>query len=309
VGQYGYLGVIAVTAVAVGVGLTAASRTDTAGRGMNGLLAWTEAVGMPMRPSMSTMMTAEIQTMDAHEAGLEVHVGVPSNARPGMPTRVLVHVTDATTGKAFTHLGRSHEVWAHLIATRSDLGTFAHVHPEPTGRPGELEVEMTFPTAGRYIINTEFRRRGDMGDLHARQTIRIGGPVEAPAPVRPTPRVVVIDGVRVELTGDAHAGETSDLTFTFTDAGNGKALDNFQPYLAAAGHVVIMRADGTTFSHEHADVRDSDGDPVFALPGQTFGPTMPVHAEFDTPGTYRLWGQFRLASGKVLTVPFTLDAR
>jgi hypothetical protein len=47
------------------------------------------------------------------------------------------------------------------IATRADLGTFAHVHPEPTGRPGEL----VFPTTGRYVINTEFRRQGEMGDI------------------------------------------------------------------------------------------------------------------------------------------------
>jgi len=69
-----------------------------------------------------------------------------------------------------------------------------------------------------------------------------------------------------------------------------------------------MRADGQTFAHEHADVRDSSGAPVFALPGTTFGPDLPVHAHFDTAGTYRLWGQFRLGSGRVITVPFTVEA-
>jgi Cu+-exporting ATPase len=48
---------------------------------------------------------------------------------------------------------------------------------------------------------------------------------------------------------------------------------------------------------------------VFALPGTTFGPDLPVHVHFDTAGTYRLWGQFRLADGHVLTVPFTVAAR
>ena len=48
----------------------------------------------------------------------------------------------------------------HLIATRDDLGTFAHVHPEPTGRPGELAVDLTFPTAGTYDFHTEFAVRG-----------------------------------------------------------------------------------------------------------------------------------------------------
>ena len=101
---------------------------------------------------------------------------------------------------------------------------------------------------------------------------------------------------------------TSDLTFSLADARTGQPLRNLRPYLAAAGHVVIMRADGQTFAHEHADVRDSSGAPVFALPGTTFGPDLPVHAHFDTPGTYRLWGQFRLGSGQVITVPFTVEA-
>ena len=33
-----------------------------------------------------------------------------------------------------------------------------------------------------------------------------------------------------------------------------------------------------------------------------------VHVEFDTPGIYQLWGQFRQAGGDVVTVPFTVEA-
>jgi hypothetical protein len=36
----------------------------------------------------------------------------------------------------------------------------------------------------------------------------------------------------------------------------------------------------TRYAHEHAEVTDSRGRPVFALPGQTFGPELDVHAEF-----------------------------
>ncbi len=108
--------------------------------------------------------------------------------------------------------------------------------------------------------------------------------------------------------GEAEAGHRSDLHFSFTDAGTGRPVDDLQPYLAAAGHVVVMRADGTTFAHEHAEVTDDRGRPVFALPGQTFGPELDVHAEFPTAGTYRVWAQFRLADGDVITVPFTVEA-
>jgi P-type Cu+ transporter len=295
-------------ALSLGVGLTAVSRMDFAERGMNGTLAWAQTTGMPMRPAMSEMMTAEVPAADAADAGLDVQLDLPERTRPGQPTRVVVTVVDTRTGEPIEDLTRSHEAWMHFIATRDDLGTFAHVHPEPTGRPGELAVDVTFPTAGRYVVNTEFRRQGEMGDVHQRQVVTVAGEQPAPDALTPGARSVVVDGVRVELAGEVEAGGRSDLHFSFTDARTGAAIDDLQPYLAAAGHVVVMRADGTTFAHEHAEVEDDSGRPVFALPGQTFGPELDVHAEFPTAGTYRLWAQFRLADGSVITAPFTVQA-
>ncbi|WP_405143216.1 heavy metal translocating P-type ATPase [Sphaerisporangium sp. NBC_01403] len=309
VGQYAYLTGIAVVALALGAALTAVSRMDFAERGMNGQLAWAQGTGMPMRPAMSVMMTADVPATDAAEAGLDVHFDLPASTRPGVPTRLVATVVDSGTGKPVEDLTRSHEAWMHLIATRADLGTFAHVHPRPTGRPGELAVDITFPTAGQYIVNTEFRRQGQMADVHSRQVLTVAG--HAPAPVTLTEglRSAVVDGVRVQLDGDAEVGGRSDLHYTFSDAATGRPVDDLQPYLAAAGHIVVMRADGQTFAHEHAEVTDADGRPVFALPGQTFGPELDVHAEFPTAGTYQLWAQFRLADADVITVPFTVQAR
>ncbi len=308
VSQYAYLIAVAVVALAIGGTLTAVSRMDFAERGMNGTLAWMQTTGMPMRPAMSTMMTAEVPPTEASEAGLGVELHVPDSARPGVPTTVTARVVDAETGEPITDVTRSHEAWMHLIATRDDLGTFAHVHPEPTGRPGELEVEVTFPTAGTYVVNTEVRQQGEMADVHQRQLVTIAGDSPEPVTLTAGPRTVVVDGVEVELGGEAAVGEPSDLHFEFTDATTGEPVDDLQPFLAAAGHVVVMKADAQTFAHEHAEVEDAQGRPVFALPGQTFGPELNVHAEFDTPGVYQLWGQFRLADGDVVTVPFTVEA-
>jgi Cu+-exporting ATPase len=292
--------------VAVGTGADvaiAASDITLVGGDLRGVVA-----AMPMRPTMSTMMTTEIPPVDAAEAGVHVQISVPAGTRPGLPVHVIVKVTDARTGRPVTDLALTHSVFMHLIATRADLATFTHVHPEPTGTAGELAVEMTFPTPGRYILNTEFRRNGQMADIHDRQLVTIPGPTPAPRPVTPGPRTITVDGVRVALHGRAEVGTTSELTFSLADARSGQPLHGLRPYLAAAGHVVIMRADGQTFAHEHADVRDSSGAPVFALPGTTFGPDLPVHVHFDTAGPYRLWGQFRLASGRVITASFTVQA-
>jgi Cu+-exporting ATPase len=275
---------------------------------MNGTLAWMQGTGMPMRPAMSEMMTAEVPPAEAADAGLEVRLELPDGVRPGEPTRLVATVVDVASGAPVEDLTRSHEAWMHLIATREDLGTFAHVHPQPTGRPGEMAVDITFPTAGRYVVNTEFRQQGEMSDVHQRQVVTVAGSAPAPVVLTAGPRTVVVDGVRVELEGDAEVGGVSDLDFSLTDAGTGRPLDDLQPYLAAAGHVVVMRADGQTFAHEHAEVEDASGRPVFALPGQTFGPELDVHAEFPTAGTYRLWAQFRLTDGDVITAPFTVEA-
>ena len=59
-------------ALALGAGFTAASRTDAAERGMNGLLAWSEGMGMPMRPAMSVMEETEVVPMTPTDAGLTV---------------------------------------------------------------------------------------------------------------------------------------------------------------------------------------------------------------------------------------------
>ena len=73
------------------------------------------------------------------------------------------------------------------------------------------------------------------------------------------PAATTVDDVTVELGGEARVGERSDLHFAFTDARTGRPIDDLQPFLAAAGHVVIMRADGATFAHEHAEVEDDRG--------------------------------------------------
>ena len=210
-GQYLYLAAVAVVALAIGATFTWASRTDTAERGMNGVLAWTQRTGMPMRPAMSTMMTADVEAKDVAEEGVRVTVTLPATAKPGMPLTVTVRLADAATGRPLTNLSRSHEVWMHLIATRADLGTFTHVHPEPTGRPGELATTLTFPTAGDYVVNTEFRLRGAMGDLHDRAVVRVVGAAPPPVLLATSERTRVVDGVSVTLEGDVLAGRTSDL--------------------------------------------------------------------------------------------------
>jgi Cu+-exporting ATPase len=218
-----------------------------------------------------------------------------------------VTVRDEETGAPVDDLVRTHQVWMHMIVTREDLGTFAHLHPEPTGRDGVFTVEAVLPTAGTYAVHTEFRQQGQMTDVLSEHAVTVAG--DAPAPVRVLAgdvREQVVRGVRIVLDGDAHVDGTSDLAFRFSDAETGRPVDDLQPYLGAAGHVVVVRSDGSSFGHRHAETEDADGRPVLAMPGTEFGPELGMHVRFEDPGAYRLFAQFRLGDGTVVTAPFTL---
>jgi len=181
---------------------------------------------MPMRPAMSVMETTEAPPVDPHHAGLDVSLRPTAPIRPGMPATLTLTIRDAATGKPIEDLVRTHQVWAHLILTRSDLSTFAHVHPQPTGDPGRLRVRVTFPTAGRYTAHTEFRRERQMADVLAASSLDVAGPGfdrQAPVPSHEA-RTTTRHGVTVRLAG-------------------------LRPYLGAAGRGAIVKADGTGFAH------------------------------------------------------------
>ena len=71
-------------ALTLGTVFTWASRTETASHGMNGLLAWTEGMGMPMRPAMSVMETTDTPPISAHDAGLRVTLTPAGDLTPGV---------------------------------------------------------------------------------------------------------------------------------------------------------------------------------------------------------------------------------
>ncbi|MEU6133344.1 heavy metal translocating P-type ATPase [Nocardioides sp. NPDC047086] len=289
----GYLLVTAVIAISIGAGLTYLSRTEPAQRGMNGILEWAQGMS-PMRPSMTEMHETDIAPVASDESGIDVAI-----TRRDGGLRFLL--TDAATGDPVTDLGRTHQAWMHVIVTSQDLSWFRHLHAEPTGRPGELETDVTFPAGGTYRIDTEFRRRADLADVLDRQQLTVEGTQPPAVPLEASPRSSTVDNLTVTLEGTPVADQQSDLHFRFEDS-TGKIVDDLQPYLGAAGHVVVMSADGETFVHGHAE-----GDEL-AVPGASFGPELGLHLDVPKAGLYRLWAQFRLGNGEVITVPFTVEA-
>ena len=120
--------------------------------------------------------------------------------------------------------------------------------PSRPASAGVFAVEADLPDRRRPTrVHTEFRRQGQMADVLDRAR-RSRSPATRPAPTRSLPttsarrRSSTASGS--SSTARRTSGETSDLAFAFTDAATGRPVDDLQPYLGAAGHVVVMRADG-----------------------------------------------------------------
>jgi hypothetical protein len=87
------------------------------------------------------------------------------------------------------------------------------------------------------------------------------------------------------------------------DEGEGQTVERAAPLVQSTA----VRRESSASGRRPVS-RSADGNPVFALPGETFGPDLDVHASFPRTGLYRLWGQFRTTDGTVITTVFTVEA-
>ena len=104
-----------------------------------------------------------------------------------------------------------------------------------------------------------------------------------------------VEGKHIELTLSTYAaGEEAVLTYAFRDADTNDPIRDLEPYLGAAGHVVILSEDAGQYLHVHPIDESSSG------------PAAQFATSFPKKGLYRIWGQFQ-HEGEVLTVPFTVE--
>ena len=167
---------------------------------------------------------------------------------------------------------------------RRDLSGYQHLHPEMDAA-GTWSVPLELPQGGTYRAYADFHT-----DEHA---LTLGAdltatgrfePVELPAPSS----VAKTDGYAVELA------DVGDDTLDLTVSRDGGPVTDLQPYLGARGHLVAIREGDLAYLHVHPEETE---------PGDS---TVPFHAELPTPGSYRLFFQFR-HGGEVHTAEFTRE--
>ena len=226
-----------------------------------------------------------------HDSMLMVQT-VPATPVVGQPVALKMMIHDAD-GAMVREFEVEHEKLVHLIIVRDGLDEFAHVHPE-VDKKGNLTITHTFPKAGKYRLFADHKAKGKSASV-ARATLEVSGDKAAPAKlVVNAPGKVTAEGVAAEIElKNAKAGKESEIRFQLSNEA-GKPIEKLQPYLGARGHLVVISADGTQYVHAHP------------MDEQTAANEVVFMSHFPAAGTYKGWGQFRIAE-KVRTVPFVVQ--
>ena len=177
-----------------------------------------------------------------------------------------------------------HERRMHLILARRDLTGFQHLHPEQAA-DGTWSADTRIDEAGSYRLFADFSHKGEPRTLAS--DLRVDGNADLKPLPRPEQTAVSDGGYTVRLDASrARPGEEAELGFTISR--DGKPVQ-VEPYLGAGGHLVALREGDLAFLHVHPTGEGTE----FA-------------ATFPTPGSYRLFLQFK-HEGRVQTAAFTQE--
>jgi hypothetical protein len=224
----------------------------------------------------------------------------PRAPRPGRRTRIRLTVHDPDTNAKVTAFETVHERLFHLFILSQDLEYFTHVHPS-LQPDGSFAYDAVFPAGGPYRLIGDFIPTGGAPQLLQQTVVTSGysGPLIPGAKLTEDLSDKIVDTVRVKLSMPSPIGGREQLlTFEFFDAASGAPISDLEPYLGAAGHLLLVSANLESVAHSHPVADMSTG----------LGPTIVFQALFPRAGMYRFWVQVQ-RRGRVLNAPFTVAVR
>jgi hypothetical protein len=188
-----------------------------------------------------------------------------------------------------------HDKLLHMIVARRDLSNFQHVHPN-LGPDGVWRIPLTFAEAGEYKVFADFFPLWAIHNSVVAADVSVAGDYQ-PRALPKQSNTASVDGYTATVKGTLSAGRSSKLTVSI--AKDGKPVTDLEPYLAAYGHLVVLRDGDLAYLHVHPQGTPGDGK---TRPG----PDIEFFATPPTYGAYRMFLDFQ-HGGVVRTAEFTVD--
>jgi hypothetical protein len=215
--------------------------------------------------------------------------------RGGGATGLELVIRDPESAKPVPTLIEVHERQLHLFIVSRDLETFAHVHPDRRSN-GAFAIRHELPP-GAYGVMADFLPATGTSQMLQRVIVTPGytGSLFAAPALTPGALEQTSGGLRIALDrSEVRARRPSLLRFQISDASTNQPVKDLEPFLGAAGHLLVVSPDLTTAFHAHPDG------------GLTAGPEVTFDPIFPAPGLYKMWVQFQ-RKGQVVTVPFVVS--
>lgn len=282
------------------------------GAGLVAVFATAAGVGNAVGPATPTRGHADMETDSGpgHDTGKTV--AAPKGLQVSQDGYTLVPATGSLPsaqpatyafritgpdGKPVTEYTPTHDKDLHLIVVRRDLAGFEHVHPA-LGADGTWQAKLALRAGpGTYRVFADFAPGGKADAITLGTDLVVAGD-QQPMPLPKPASGFSVDGYTVTVEGRLTAGASSPLTLTVSK--DGRPVTDLQPYLAAYGHLVVLRQGDLAYLHVHPDGAPGDGK-------TKAGPGIKFYAEAPTAGTYRLYLDFK-HQGTVRTAEFTIIA-
>jgi uncharacterized membrane protein len=235
--------------------------------------------GMPLAPIQATPSTLQ------HDPDLSMSLTV--TPQPTGESLLTFRTTNTATNTPLlpTDLALVHEHLLHLIIVSPDFQFFDHVHPMPHN-DGTFTLNYKFPKGDGFLLYADITPKGRKQQVF-RHTF---GHTDIPLQLTPSPALArQIGDYHIELIPQPRQPVIGLHTFLlFRLYKNGQPVTDLAPYIGAMGHCVILSEDSQTYLHCHPEMLT--GPPAADTRA---GPDIAFHTTFNTPGRYKVWGQFR----------------
>lgn len=222
-------------------------------------------------------------------------------AKAGTPFNLKLQVHDLKSRGIVTAFDMAHEKYFHLLIASKDFQWFLHEHPV-MAPDGTWSVPITFPGSGDYFIY------GDVAPVgKGSQVLATSIKVEGSKPdwtvswaLNPKGSDQGVTGAISNLVGSYPVGTMTTLVLKLTNA-SGSPVGDTEPWLGAAGHLMIFSKDGQTVVHSHP-AHGAENDALVKKGEMRF------NGRFPKPGVYRVFAQFQ-RKGIIHTIPFTIEVK
>lgn len=196
-------------------------------------------------------------------------------------------------------LAVSHTSLIHLMAIDPSLQDYHHIHPQPTGVPGNWIFGMTPQKAGSYRLYFDFVTLHGARRTLTSSTITVPGEAETPSLGGSQPFSVAGVPFMLEVSEGSLSAEAEGRLTLRALPDNTENTVALERVMGAFAHVVAFDPRRVGFAHLHPLTPIQPDE-------QTHEPNITFAFNPQRPGQYRLWAHIKI-NGQEHYLPFDLE--